>query len=103
MEESISVRIGKEELKEINKISEYKKTNKSFVLREILKIGIKQKILEIALEKFQKNEITAAKAAKIAELSLTEFLDVIHERGINFHYGVEELREDFERLIDNDK
>lgn len=103
MEDSISVRLPKEELKEIERISKYEKASKSAILRNVLEIGIKYKILEIALEKFQKNEVTAAKAARIAGISLTQFLDILYERGINFHYGVDELRKDFERVIKNDK
>lgn len=103
MEENVSVRVGKEELKEISRISEYERATKSAILREVLALGIRQKILEIALEKFQKDEITAAKAARIAGISLSDFFDVLHKRGINIHYGVEELREDFERIIKYDK
>lgn len=103
MEDSVSVRIGKEELVEINRISQYRKATKSVILREVLSLGIKQKMLEIALEKFQRNEATAAKAASISGISLSEFLEVLHERGINYHYGVEELREDFGRVMKYDK
>lgn len=103
MEETISVRIPGEDLKEIEKISKYSNLSKSAILRNVLAIGIKQKMLEIALEKFQKNEATASKAAQIAGVSLSEFLDILHEKGISLHYGVAELREDFERLTKYDK
>ncbi|MDP4039039.1 MAG: UPF0175 family protein [Candidatus Pacearchaeota archaeon] len=102
MENNVSVRIGKEELKEIAKISQYRKSTKSAVLREVLSLGIKLKRLEVAIEKFQNNEATAAKAAHIAGISLSEFLEVLHERGINYHYGVDELREDVKRLAGYD-
>ena len=103
MEENVSVRIGREELKEINRISSYKEGTKSSVLREVLRLGIKQKMLEIALERFQRNEATAAKAAKVAGISLSEFLEVMHQRGINYHYAVEDLRDDFESIMEYDK
>lgn len=103
MEESISVRIPNEEMKELDKISSNAQVTKSAILREVLRLGIKQKKLEIALDKFQKNEVTVAKAAHIAGISISEFLEVLHDRGINFHYGVGELREDFERIIKYDK
>jgi len=64
MEETISVRIPKEELEEINRILKYRKSTKSNILRGVLEKGIKEKKLEIALEKFQNNEATASKAAK---------------------------------------
>jgi predicted HTH domain antitoxin len=102
MEENISVRIPSEELLEIKKLAEGARTQ-SVLLREVLRLGIKQKKLEIAIEKFQKSEASAAKAARIAGISLAEFLEVLHERGINFHYGVEDLRVDFENIMKYDK
>lgn len=103
MEENVSVRIGKEELKEIDRISKYRENTKSVVLREVLRLGIKQKMLEIALEKFQRNEASAAKAAKIAGISLSEFFEVMHRMGINYHYTVEDLREDAKNIMQYDK
>ena|SRR3989344_9597860 len=103
MEENISVRIPPEEMKELDKISSNARITKSAVLREVLRLGIKQKKLDIALEKFQRNEASAAKAAHIAGVSMSEFLELLHDRGINFHYGIGELREDFERILKYDK
>ena len=99
MAETASVRIDKRELKEIEEISKIDKNTKSNVLREILDKGVKEKKLEIALEKFRNNEATAWKAAKIANIPLTKFMDILVQKGIDFHYGVKELREDFEGLI----
>ena len=99
MAETVSVRIDKRELKEIEEISKIDKNTKSNVLREILDKGVKEKKLEIALEKFRNNEATVWKAAKIANIPLTKFMDILVQKGIDFHYGVKELREDFEGLI----
>ena len=99
MAETVSVRIDKSELKEINDISKLEKKTKSSVLREVLEKGIKEKKLELALEKFRKNEASIGKAARIAEMPLSQFMDVLVEKGIDFHYGIKELEEDFEGLI----
>ena len=99
MAETISVRIDKSELKQINEISKLEKKTKSHVLREVLEKGIKEKKLDLALEKFRKNEATAWKAARMADIPLTAFMDILVQKGIDFHYGVKELREDFEGLI----
>lgn len=98
MENTISVRIPKEELIKIQEISKYIKATKSAILRDVLEIGIKQKMLDLVLDKFQKNEITAWKAARLSKIPLTKFLDILKERKIEFHYGIEELREDFKNL-----
>ncbi len=99
MAETVSVRIDKLELRKIEEISKLEKKNRSNVLREVLEKGIKGKKLDIALEKFRNNEATAWQAARIANIPLTQFMDVLVQRGIDFHYGVKELREDFEGLI----
>ena len=99
MAETVSVRIDKAELKEINEISKLEKKTKSNVLREVLEKGIKEKKLEIALEKFRKNEASVGKAARMADLPLSLFMDILVEKKIDFHYGIKELEEDFEGLI----
>ena len=99
MEGSISVRIPKKELKEIELILEYEKASKSAILREVLERGIKEKKLEIALEKFRNEEVTASKAAKIAGIPLTLFLDILQKKGISFHYDLADFREDMEGLV----
>ena len=98
MAETISVRIPEKDLKQIEQISKFEKTSKSEVLREVLEEGIKSKKLEIALEKYQKEEVSIGKAAEIAEIPLTKFLDLLKERKMEFHYSIEDLEEDFEGL-----
>jgi predicted HTH domain antitoxin len=99
MEETVSVRIPREGLIEIEKLLKYKKLAKAVLLREILEKGIKEKKLEVALEKFQNGDASALKAAKIAGLPLTSFLDILQKKGISFHYNIEDLREDVEDLL----
>ena len=98
MAETISVRIPEKERSKIAEISKYENSSKSEVLREVLELGIKSKKLEMALDKFQKNEATAWKAARLAEIPLTKFLDILKERGLEFHYSEKELMEEFEDL-----
>ncbi len=99
MAETVSVRIDKEELKEIDELSKIEKKTKSNVLREVLELGLKDKKLELAIEKFRNKEASIGKAAKIAEVPLSQFMDILVEKNIEFHYGIKELEEDFEGLI----
>ena len=94
MAETISVRIPEKELREIEQISKHKKTSKSEILRQVLEEGVKNKKLEIALEKYGNEEVTVSKAAKIADVPLTRFLDILVERNIIFHYPIEDLEEE---------
>ena len=99
MADTVSVRVQKEELSEIKEISKYERTSKSALLREILGLGIKTKKLFLALEKFRKNELTAWKAAKLAGVPLTEFLDMLKREGLEFHYTEKELEQEFADLL----
>lgn len=96
MAETVSVRIDKTELNEIDKLSKMEKKSKSSVLREIVDKGIKEKKLAVAIERFRKNEATAWKAARLAGIPLSKFMDILVRNGIDFHYGTKELKEDFE-------
>jgi len=98
MAETVSVRIDREELDEIDKISKMEKKTKSSVLRDVFDKGIREKKLEIAIEKFRKNEATAWKASRIAGIPLSKFMDILVNNGIDFHYGAKELKEDFEAV-----
>jgi len=97
--ETMSVRILESQVQGIDFISKFHHHKKSEILREIVDLGIKSKRLELALEKFQKNEATAWKAARIADMPLTSFLDVIRERKIVFHYSKEDLEQDLRGLV----
>ncbi|MBI1936161.1 UPF0175 family protein [Candidatus Woesearchaeota archaeon] len=99
MAETVSVRLDKDDVKEIEELSKLEKKSKSDVLRDVLELGLKDKKLELALEKFRNKEASMGKAARIAEVPLTQFMDILVERNIDFHYGIKELEEDFEGLI----
>ncbi len=99
MEDNVSVRIGKKEMNELTKLSQQERLTRSVLLREVLRLGIQQKRLEYALLKFQKHEATAAKAASIAGVPLTRFLDLLKERGLEFHYTKEDLLDDMKDFL----
>lgn len=99
MDETISVRIPKEELDELEKLSEQERLTRSILLRQVLRIGIQQKRLEFAIKEFQLRRATAWKASRLAGIPLTQFLDILCEKGIEFPYTTEELREDMKDFL----
>ena len=97
--DSVSVRIDSDDLREIDVLAKYEQQSKSDILREILALGIQDKRFEIALERFQKKELSAWQAARFAALPLTQFLDMLREKRIEFHYTEKELQEDAADLL----
>ena len=98
MTEAVSVRIDKADLQEIRRLAEVEHKSKSIVLREVLNEGLKGKKLELALETYRKREANAWKCARMAGVPLTQFMELLVQRGIDFHYGLQELRKDLEGL-----
>ena len=55
---------------------------------------------EIAAMLFEKEKLTLAQASRLAGLPLLRFQHFLASRGIELHYGLEELREDLQTLTD---
>lgn len=98
MTETVSIRVPEQDMKEIKKLSKELNAKRSELLREILSAGIREKKFKMALDKFIRKELTAWKAARLAGIPLTKFLDSLKEKGIEFHYSEKELEEEFEGL-----
>ena len=101
MGKSITSRLPDDMIKEINRISEIEKLDKSSVIRKLLDRAIKIWKIENAIEYFRNNKISLGKAAEIAELSIWEFLNKLQELKIPIHYDVDNLKQDLE-LIDKE-
>ena len=96
---TVAVRIEDTKLAEIRAISKQENRKNSEVLREALDLGLREKKLAIALEKYRRREISTGKAAEMAGISLSRFLDVLREKNVPFNYAVKDLMKDFEGFI----
>lgn len=99
MDKTISVRIEHEKLAEIKDISKEEKRKNSEILREALELGIRQKKLSMALEKYRKREVSIGKASEIAGIPISRFMDALREHNIAFNYTSKELMEDVKDLL----
>ncbi len=99
MDKTVSVRIDKEKLAEIRDLSKEEKRKNSEILREALELGIRQKKLAIALDKYKKKEVSIGKASEISGLPLTRFLDMLREKNVPFNYTAKDFAEDVEDLL----
>ncbi|MDI6639512.1 MAG: UPF0175 family protein [Methanocellales archaeon] len=94
--EVISIRPTKEMTKKLENLAKIRHMERSSLVRELLDIGIQEKLKEHALDLFTKNKISVGKAAEIAEISVREMLELIKERNILLHISSEDLKKDFE-------
>lgn len=99
MESTIAVRIEKKKLLDLKAVSKEENKKNSEVLREVLDLGLKEKKITLAIDKYRKREISIGKAAEIADVSISRLMDILRERNVPFNYGAKELMEDFEGFI----
>ena len=99
MESTVAVRIEKDTLAKIRIISKEENRKNSEVLREALDLGLREKKLSLALEKYKNKLVSIGKAAELADIPLSTFLDILRVRNVPFNYTVRELMEDFEGFL----
>ena len=92
---TITTRVSEEIEKEIRSISEREQLDRSTVVRRLLMEGIKDWKIKYALEEYSEGRVTIWKAARMADVSLRQMLDIAAKKGIPFQYTMKDLREDF--------
>jgi predicted HTH domain antitoxin len=90
----ITLRIPQDVLEKIDEIAKRENKERSEVVREILKIGLKDKLIEDALKMYREGKVSMWKASKMAGVSLWEFIEILKDRGVEIQYRIRELEED---------
>ncbi|MHA1651555.1 MAG: UPF0175 family protein [Candidatus Helarchaeota archaeon] len=93
---TISTRIDKKLLKEIEVIVKEKGIDRSDAIRQLLKIGLKEYKLEELLKALRERKITIWKAAEIAGITYREMLDKLRAYNVPFPLTKESLISEFE-------
>ena len=89
-----SISVDKEEynfIKELCRMEGKKATN---MLRELIGLGRTM----LAVKRYQEEKVSLGKAAKIAGITLSEFMDMLSEFGIRSRVSYEDYLEGFENL-----
>ncbi len=94
MEKVISVRINDKLEEIIKRHSEERKEEQSDVIRDLINTGS----LYLAIKGYTKGEYSIGKAAYLANLPLSEFMDLIMDIGIKSNISKEDLLEGCEDL-----
>jgi len=90
----LTLRVPEDLLERIDEIAKREGKERSEVIRELLRIGLRDKLIEDALKAYREGKVSMWKAAKIAGLSLWEFVEILKEKGVEIQYGLRELEED---------
>ena len=99
MYENVAARVPETIVKDIDYVANEESTDKSKVIRELLSYAIKQKLVDLALEKYSKKEVSLGRAAELAKIPLADFMLKAAERKIPINYSVESLEKDFKAAL----
>lgn len=97
---SISARLPDDEAEELERVTEMLGEDKSSVIRKALSEGLRDLRIRRAVERYQTGEVSVNQAARIAGVSLGEWLEIARERNLTSQLTPEDLERDAETALD---
>jgi len=97
---SISARLPDDEAEELERVAEMLGEDKSSVIRKALSEGLRDLRIRRATERYQTGEVSVKQAARIAGVSLGEWLEIARERNLTGQLTTEDLERDAETALD---
>lgn len=92
MSDAIGVRLDKETIEKIEKLSEENVSDRSTTIRQLVQIGYKDVMTKKAMEKYIRGDITISEAARLAEMTIWEMERALVEHGYKSEYSIDDLR-----------
>ncbi len=94
MDNLIALRLDKELMKKIDAIVIEMSLDRSAVMRNLLKAGIREFMKENASKLYKEGKTTLSKAAQLAGLTFFEMEQYMIEKGFKSEYSIDDLEED---------
>ncbi|MEK6949119.1 MAG: DUF6290 family protein [Nanoarchaeota archaeon] len=98
MAETVTTRVPKETLEEIDKYSKEKHMDRATMLRNLIEQGLEDEKKEKILQQYKNRKISLQKATELLKIDLTEMLELVKREDLHLDYTEEELREDLKGL-----
>lgn len=75
MATTVSVRLSKETVEEVDRLAERLKTDRSEALRRLIERGLREARIDFALDLLRKGKVSMGRAAQMAGITLYEMID----------------------------
>lgn len=96
--ETITTRLPKDMLKDIDKASQLEHLGKSEVMRRFLADGLEQWRIRKALRLYADKILSFGQAARFAKVSVWRFTDILKEQKVALQLDQEELEQEFRSI-----
>jgi len=97
---SISARIPEEDERVLEKVDELLDEDKSTVIRKALREGLSELRIRRAIERYQSGEVSTNQAARMAGVSVAEWLEIARDRNLTSQLAPEDIAADVETVRD---
>jgi predicted HTH domain antitoxin len=97
---TISARLPDDEQEELEEVTELLASDRSTTIRRALREGLHELRVREAIEQYQSGEVSVNRAARIANVSLGEWLEIAHERNLTTQLTPADLDRDAETALD---
>ena len=94
----ISLTLPDELLEKSERIAKEKSEDRSTVMRELLSLGIKQYMVNEAVELYVDGKVSLEKAAEISDVSIWKFMDVLKDKKVPIKYDLEDIKKEIEGI-----
>lgn len=91
---SVSARLPSEEKAELDAVADLLDEDRSTTIRKALREGLTTLRVRHAAARYQAGEISTAEAARVADLSVAEWVEVAAERNLTLQLTAEDLSAD---------
>lgn len=99
MKENIGTRVPKDVADDIEYLAKEGNVDRSKMVRDLLALAVKERLLDLALAKYSKREVSLGRAAELARLNLADFMEEAAERKVSMNYSEESLKDDFNKAL----
>jgi len=98
MTQAIGIRLPKEMLEKIEKLSKKEVEDRSTIIRKLVLLGYFEFMKKKVAEEYAKGNITLSEAAHQASLNLWEMEKYLVEQGFKSSYSIEDLEKEMKNL-----
>lgn len=93
-----TLRVETEILSDVAKLSKELKIDRSDLLREAIRLGIREFKVRLALDLYSKGKVSFGRASEIAGIGYRELQLELKNRNVTFRYGEERFQEELREL-----
>ena len=91
---SISARIPDEEREALEEVADLLDEDRSTTIRKALREGLHDLRVRVAVERYQTGDVSVNQAARMADVSLGEWLDIARERNLTTQLSPADIERD---------